>query len=170
LISTKLPKPFRKTRVLKLVFITIPYLKFWALFIFILDTFSIYCKHRVYTVWPLVSEHVYFYIELHILYVLKTKIIQNLMLDAFRQRNWVFAKNSTFEIPISFNPDDLNLWYFKLTLFNLTAFIVWTIKGLQHWVATILKLENQSLYISLTDSLYFFEGWLRLLYTWFNFF
>ena len=30
LISTKLPKPIRDTRVLKLVFITIPCLKFWA--------------------------------------------------------------------------------------------------------------------------------------------
>ncbi len=31
LITTKLPNPIRKTRVLKLVFITIPCLKFWAL-------------------------------------------------------------------------------------------------------------------------------------------
>ena len=31
LISTKLPNPIRKTRVLKLVFITRPCLKFWAL-------------------------------------------------------------------------------------------------------------------------------------------
>ena len=30
LITTKLPNPIRKTRVLKLVFITIPCLKFWA--------------------------------------------------------------------------------------------------------------------------------------------
>ena len=32
MISTKLPNPIRKTRVLKLVFITIPCLKFWALY------------------------------------------------------------------------------------------------------------------------------------------
>ena len=31
LISTKLPNPIHETRVLKLVFITIPCLKFWAL-------------------------------------------------------------------------------------------------------------------------------------------
>ena len=31
LVSTKLPNPIRNTRVLKLVFITIPCLKFWAL-------------------------------------------------------------------------------------------------------------------------------------------
>ena len=37
-------------------------------------------------------------------------------------------------------PDNVNLWYFKLTLF-----IVWNNKGIQHWAATILKLENQSL-------------------------
>ena len=54
----------------------------------------------------------------------------------------VFATNSIFVILISFQPDDVNLWYFKLTLFDLTAFIVWNIKGLRHWVAMKLKLEN----------------------------
>ena len=48
-------------------------------------------------------------------------------------------------------PDDVNLWYFKLTLFDLTAFIVWNIKGLRHWVAKILKLENQSLWQKLNS-------------------
>ena len=67
------------------------------------------------------------------------------------ERNWVFATNSTFLIPISLQPDNLNLWYFKLTLFNPTAFIVWNIKGLPHWVATILNLENQSLWQKLNS-------------------
>ena len=40
-------------------------------------------------------------------------------------RNWVFATNSIFVIPISLQPDDVNLWYFKLTLRDLRAFIVW---------------------------------------------
>ena len=62
------------------------------------------------------------------------------------ERNWVFVTNSVFVKPISLQPDDVNLWYFKLTIFDLIAFIAWNIKGLRHWVATILKLENQSLW------------------------
>jgi len=54
----------------------------------------------------------------------------------------VFATNSVFVKPISLQPYDVNLWYFKLTVFDLIAFIVWNIKGLRNWVATILKLEN----------------------------
>ena len=60
-------------------------------------------------------------------------------------RNWVFATNSVFVKPLSLQPNDVNLWYFKLTLFNPIAFIFWNIKGLRHWFATILKLENQSI-------------------------
>jgi len=36
------------------------------------------------------------------------------------KRNWGFAKNSNFLIPTVLQPDDVNLWYFKLGLFNLT--------------------------------------------------
>ena len=50
-----------------------------------------------------------------------------------RQRNWIFATNSVFVKPISLQPYDVNLWYFKLTLFDQIAFIVWNIKGLRHW-------------------------------------
>ena len=39
------------------------------------------------------------------------------------QRNWVFATNSNFLIFISLQPDILNLWYFKLILFDLTELI-----------------------------------------------
>ena len=60
--------------------------------------------------------------------------------NTYQERNWVFATNSLFVKPISFQPYDVNLWYFKLTLF-----IVWNMKDLRHWVAKILKLENQSL-------------------------
>ena len=54
-------------------------------------------------------------------------------LIALLKRNWVFATNSVFVKPISLQPYDVNLWYFKLTLFDLRAFIVWNIKGLRHW-------------------------------------
>ena len=36
-----------------------------------------------------------------------------------KQRNW--ATNYIFIIPISLQPDDVNLWNFKLTLFDLTS-------------------------------------------------
>ena len=68
------------------------------------------------------------------------------------ERNWVIATNSVFVKPKSLQPYDVNLWYFKLTLFDLRSFIVWNIKGLRHWVATILKLENQSLWQKLESS------------------
>ena len=35
------------------------------------------------------------------------------------QRNWVFATNSNFQVPISLQSDSVNLWYLKLRLFNL---------------------------------------------------
>jgi len=61
------------------------------------------------------------------------------------KRNWVFATKSNFRIPISLQPDDENLSYVKVRLFNLTEFMVWNIKGrLRHWVAIdigIRKLE-----------------------------
>jgi len=46
------------------------------------------------------------------------------------QRNWVFATNSNFWIPISSQPVGLNLWNFKLRLFIVTEFKVLNIKGL----------------------------------------
>ena len=48
------------------------------------------------------------------------------------KRNWVFATNSNSIIPISLQPDGVDLWYFKLKLFGLKWFIVWNIKGLRH--------------------------------------
>ncbi len=35
----------------------------------------------------------------------------------FVHSNWVFSTNTNFRILISLQPDDLNLWYFKLRLF-----------------------------------------------------
>ena len=31
-------------------------------------------------------------------------------------------------------PDEVNLWYFKLRLFDLTVYSVWNILGPRHWV------------------------------------
>ena len=39
---------------------------------------------------------------------------------SFKERNWVFATNSEFIIPISLEFNVANLWYFKLTLFDIT--------------------------------------------------
>ena len=55
------------------------------------------------------------------------------------------ATNSDFLIFISLKPNGVNLWYFKLILFDLTELIVWNIKGLRHWNLKIEGLENQSL-------------------------
>ena len=46
--------------------------------------------------------------------------------------NWDFDANSNFRIPISLQPDSVNLLYSKLRLFGLIEVIVWNIKGLQH--------------------------------------
>ena len=45
--------------------------------------------------------------------------------EKIQQRNWVFSTSSEFIIPISLEPNVVNLWYFKLILFDLTEFIVW---------------------------------------------
>ena len=41
------------------------------------------------------------------------------------KRTWVFATNSHFLIPISLEPNVVNLWYFKLILFDLAKVIAW---------------------------------------------
>ena len=43
------------------------------------------------------------------------------------QRNWVFATTSNFLISISVQPVGINIWNFKLRLFDLTESIVWNI-------------------------------------------
>ena len=48
------------------------------------------------------------------------------------ETNWTLPNNSIFLTPLSLQPDDEDLWYFKLTLYDLTAFIVWNNKGLRH--------------------------------------
>ena len=57
----------------------------------------------------------------------------------FNSKELSLCHKFSFIKPISLQPYDENLWYFKLTLFDLITFIVWNIKGLRHWVATILK-------------------------------
>ena len=50
-------------------------------------------------------------------------------------KNWVFATNSNFLIPISLQSFGVNLWYWKLKLYNLTDLIVCNIYdiGLQRY-------------------------------------
>jgi len=54
------------------------------------------------------------------------------------QRNWVFATNSDFLIPIFLEPNFADLWYFKLWILLDQIIWVWNIKGLQHRVLKIL--------------------------------
>ena len=42
-------------------------------------------------------------------------------------RNWVFGTKSNIKTSISIELDVVNIWYFKLRLFDLTEFIVWII-------------------------------------------
>ena len=72
-------------------------------------------------------------------------------------RSFVFATNSDFLIPLSLQPDDVHLWYFTLTFFDITSFIVWNIKGLRHWVAMKLGIENQSLWQKLNSFVFLFH-------------
>ena len=58
-----------------------------------------------------------------------------------------------FLIPKSLQPDVVNLWYFKLILFDLIEFIVWNILGLWHWVSQ--KKENKKTRICGKDSILF---------------
>ena len=62
------------------------------------------------------------------------------------QRNWVFATNLNFLIPISLQFDKVHIWYFKLILFNIKAFIVWNIKYVLHQIVNIYELKYQSLW------------------------
>ena len=38
--------------------------------------------------------------------------------------NWVFATNSNVQILISLQPDNVNPWYFKIRIYDLTEIIV----------------------------------------------
>ena len=40
----------------------------------------------------------------------------------WEKRNWAFATNSNFIIPLPWQPDGESLWHFKFRLFNLTEF------------------------------------------------
>ena len=67
-------------------------------------------------------------------------------------RNWVFATNSNFLISMSLKPHGVNLWYFKLRLFDPTEFIVWksefvtkTYFLFDQKIKIILKLTNKKI-------------------------
>ena len=67
---------------------------------------------------------------------LRGKLDLDLFLDS-PKRNWVFATNSHFLTPISLQPYGINLWNFKLRLFDLTELIVLIIEGLGKRVAKL---------------------------------
>jgi len=43
----------------------------------------------------------------------------------------ILPQTQIFKIPIYLQHNGVNLWYFNLTLFDPTKFIVWNIKDLQ---------------------------------------
>ena len=58
---------------------------------------------------------------------INVKVIQVIKLDVYKIKKLSFDKNSNFLISLSLQPDDLNLWYLKLRLFDITNLIVWKI-------------------------------------------
>jgi len=87
-----------------------------------------------------------------------------------QKRSWkgneFLPQTLIFIIPISLQPEGVNLLYFKLSLFDLTEFIVWNILGIRHCVAKILGLENQRLWQKLNsfdnyDSVSKYKIWRR---------
>jgi len=57
-----------------------------------------------------------------------------------------------FFIPISLHSDNVNVWYFKLWIFNITGIILWNILCLRH--PQILGIESQSLWQRLNFFIY----------------
>ena len=61
----------------------------------------------------------------------------------WKKVNWIFATNLNFLLPISLQLDGVNLWFFKVRLFDLTEFFSLKYqRSVQHWVAKIEGLEN----------------------------
>ena len=67
---------------------------------------------------------------------LKYQGLQRSWLESLKELSF-FATNYDSTIGISFQPNSVNLWYFKLFLFDLKWFIVWSISGFQHSNANI---------------------------------
>ena len=67
---------------------------------------------------------------------LKYQGLQRSWLESLKELSF-FATNYDSTIAISFQPNSVNLWYFKLFLFDLKWFIVWSISGFQHSNANI---------------------------------
>ena len=67
--------------------------------------------------------------------ILGSKAISTKGIDCLRQT----------QIPLSLQPDVVNLLYFQLRLFELAELIIWNIKGQQLRAAKIKGLDNLSL-------------------------
>ena len=128
---------------------------------------SLYCT--MYRAWA------YWYELKRILVLFKNLNLEKMSNDLFqflykqhlkikKVKSWVLFDVKYFQVNLSLchkfifcNPYIFaTWWYFKLTLYDLTAFIVWNIKGLWLWVATILKLEIQSLWQKLNSFIQWF--------------
>ena len=70
-----------------------------------------------------------------------SKLIRCLGTYFSKERNWVFAKNSDFQLTISLEPNVADLRYFKLWILLNQIIWVWNIKGLQHRVLKILRFK-----------------------------
>jgi len=68
-------------------------------------------------------------------------IVKNEQLILYDQKNLVFVTISNFLISISLQPCGLNLYIFKLRLFDLTKFIAWKIYDI-----VLQRIKSQSLW------------------------
>lgn len=56
----------------------------------------------------------------------------------------LYTANQNFLIPITLQLYDVNLFYFKVRLLNMTKFLILNIQGVQHWVSKIYGCENKN--------------------------
>ena len=98
--------------------------------------------------------------------------------NSFWQRNWVFGTNSDLIIPISLQPNVVDLRSFKLWILLHQIILVWNIKSLKHQFSKIWGSENLSLWQrlnSLFHVLLFYSGllwakFIKIIYGYFVFF
>ena len=87
---------------------------------------------------------------LFFLLCLTLKKVNYLIFFSLRWGNWVLATISNFQITVSYQPNVVDLGYFKLTILLDQIILIWNIKGLHHQVEKIKGLEISSLWLKFT--------------------
>ena len=85
-------------------------------------------------------------------YIFEKPWIKTSMNNILEIRRCAMITKPVFLIPISLQPDGVNLWCFKLLQFDLIHFLAWNIKGLRHQVTIIYELEKTGFVIMIMYS------------------